>query len=331
MPSRPPTTSRRSTGSTSCSSARPTCRTTWASRARSATPTSRLRWTASSPPRAHGKAAGILLRDGASVAASHARGFTFLGVGSDVSFVISGARREPSGARGPGRGRRRSPGTGLPARPLVRPERGSVASSMPSGRAPCEGTQVLGVHPGVETARWLPRVAGVGMRAANAARRLHAVLRRGVGLAPARVAVAVRHAVAARHDPSSVARLSSPRSSPSLPPPSPSRVWSPPWRWIQSGRCSLRSPCCGSLLPVAGPDPSGGPTAGGRVLVGAQPATLAGASWRPVRPGWRRTLQPPADGRPVARTPPDGSIDPQAQSLLRPDEGFARTLGPWPN
>ena len=49
--------------------------------------------------RRHGKVAGILLRDGASVAASHARGFTFLGVGSDVSFVITGARRELDAAR----------------------------------------------------------------------------------------------------------------------------------------------------------------------------------------------------------------------------------------
>jgi 4-hydroxy-2-oxoheptanedioate aldolase len=47
----------------------------------------------------HGKSAGILLRDGASVAASHARGFTFLGVGSDVAFVSSGARRELHAAR----------------------------------------------------------------------------------------------------------------------------------------------------------------------------------------------------------------------------------------
>jgi 2-keto-3-deoxy-L-rhamnonate aldolase RhmA len=50
--------------------------------------------------RRHGKAAGILLRDGASVASAHARGFTFLGVGSDVSFVIAGARRELDAARG---------------------------------------------------------------------------------------------------------------------------------------------------------------------------------------------------------------------------------------
>jgi 2-dehydro-3-deoxyglucarate aldolase/4-hydroxy-2-oxoheptanedioate aldolase len=54
--------------------------------------------------RRHGKAAGILLRDGTSVAASHARGFTFLGVGSDVSFVIAGARRELDAARGALRG-----------------------------------------------------------------------------------------------------------------------------------------------------------------------------------------------------------------------------------
>jgi 4-hydroxy-2-oxoheptanedioate aldolase len=47
----------------------------------------------------HGKAAGILLRDGASVAASHGRGFRFLGVGSDVAFVIAGARRELDAAR----------------------------------------------------------------------------------------------------------------------------------------------------------------------------------------------------------------------------------------
>jgi 2-keto-3-deoxy-L-rhamnonate aldolase RhmA len=49
--------------------------------------------------RRHGKAAGILLKDGASVAASRERGFTFLGVGSDVSFVIGGARRELDAAR----------------------------------------------------------------------------------------------------------------------------------------------------------------------------------------------------------------------------------------
>jgi len=49
--------------------------------------------------RAHGKAPGILLKDGASVAASRARGFTFLGVGSDVAFVIAGARRELDEAR----------------------------------------------------------------------------------------------------------------------------------------------------------------------------------------------------------------------------------------
>ena len=38
------------------------------------------------------------------VAAAHARGFMFLGVGSDVSFVIAGARRELDAARGALRG-----------------------------------------------------------------------------------------------------------------------------------------------------------------------------------------------------------------------------------
>jgi 4-hydroxy-2-oxoheptanedioate aldolase len=57
--------------------------------------------------RQHGKAAGILLRDGASVGAAHAQGFRFLGVGSDVSFVIAGARRELRAARGALDGRQR--------------------------------------------------------------------------------------------------------------------------------------------------------------------------------------------------------------------------------
>lgn len=49
--------------------------------------------------RRHGKAAGILLRDGASVAAARAQGFTFLGIGSDISFVQAAARRELTAAR----------------------------------------------------------------------------------------------------------------------------------------------------------------------------------------------------------------------------------------
>jgi 2-dehydro-3-deoxyglucarate aldolase/4-hydroxy-2-oxoheptanedioate aldolase len=49
--------------------------------------------------RRHGKGAGILLKDSSSVEAAHARGFTFLGVGSDVAFVIGGARRELEAAR----------------------------------------------------------------------------------------------------------------------------------------------------------------------------------------------------------------------------------------
>jgi 4-hydroxy-2-oxoheptanedioate aldolase len=42
--------------------------------------------------RAHGKSAGILLRDSSEVLATLARGFTFIGVGSDSSFVTAGAR-----------------------------------------------------------------------------------------------------------------------------------------------------------------------------------------------------------------------------------------------
>ncbi len=42
--------------------------------------------------RAHGKSAGILLRDASGVRAAHAQGFTFVGIGSDASFVIAGAR-----------------------------------------------------------------------------------------------------------------------------------------------------------------------------------------------------------------------------------------------
>ncbi len=48
---------------------------------------------------AHGKSAGILLGDGAAVAGARALGFTFIGVGSDVSFVLAGARRQLADAR----------------------------------------------------------------------------------------------------------------------------------------------------------------------------------------------------------------------------------------
>ncbi len=49
--------------------------------------------------RAHGKSAGILLRDGAATAAAIRQGFTFIGVGSDVSYVIAGARAQLADAR----------------------------------------------------------------------------------------------------------------------------------------------------------------------------------------------------------------------------------------
>ncbi len=43
--------------------------------------------------RAHGKAAGILLPDASAVAGTIARGFTFIGVGSDTGYLAGGARR----------------------------------------------------------------------------------------------------------------------------------------------------------------------------------------------------------------------------------------------
>lgn len=49
--------------------------------------------------RANGKAAGILLRDPSEVRESLARGFAFLGVGSDSSFVVAGARRAVAESR----------------------------------------------------------------------------------------------------------------------------------------------------------------------------------------------------------------------------------------
>ena len=49
--------------------------------------------------REHGKSAGILLRDGAATAAARRQGFTFIGVGSDVSYVIAGARSQLADAR----------------------------------------------------------------------------------------------------------------------------------------------------------------------------------------------------------------------------------------
>jgi 2-dehydro-3-deoxyglucarate aldolase/4-hydroxy-2-oxoheptanedioate aldolase len=49
--------------------------------------------------RAHGKSAGILLRDAAGVPESRARGFTFIGIGSDSSFLVAGARSGVGQAR----------------------------------------------------------------------------------------------------------------------------------------------------------------------------------------------------------------------------------------
>jgi 2-dehydro-3-deoxyglucarate aldolase/4-hydroxy-2-oxoheptanedioate aldolase len=49
--------------------------------------------------RAHGKGAGILLRDGASAAAARAQGFDFIGVGSDSAFVAAGSKAQLGAAR----------------------------------------------------------------------------------------------------------------------------------------------------------------------------------------------------------------------------------------
>jgi len=44
--------------------------------------------------RAHGKGAGILLKDGATIPAYRDRGFTFIGVGSDTGWVTAGAKAQ---------------------------------------------------------------------------------------------------------------------------------------------------------------------------------------------------------------------------------------------
>ena len=49
--------------------------------------------------REHGKSAGILLRGPDEVPATLAQGFTFIGVGSDSSFVVAGARRAVAESR----------------------------------------------------------------------------------------------------------------------------------------------------------------------------------------------------------------------------------------
>ena len=49
---------------------------------------------------AHGKAAGMLVRDASEVPAYLARGYGFLGIGSDSALVMSGARSQLAEARG---------------------------------------------------------------------------------------------------------------------------------------------------------------------------------------------------------------------------------------
>jgi len=49
--------------------------------------------------RTHGKSAGILLGDGAAAAGALARGFSFIGVGSEFSFLRAGALQQLADAR----------------------------------------------------------------------------------------------------------------------------------------------------------------------------------------------------------------------------------------
>ena len=49
--------------------------------------------------KAHGKGAGILLRDASEVPAYRARGYDFIGIGSDSGMVMSGARSQLAAAR----------------------------------------------------------------------------------------------------------------------------------------------------------------------------------------------------------------------------------------
>ncbi len=58
--------------------------------------------TVAASARAHGKAAGILLQGTADVAAYRARGYTFIGIGSDVGLLAGGARSSLAAARAPG-------------------------------------------------------------------------------------------------------------------------------------------------------------------------------------------------------------------------------------
>ena len=49
--------------------------------------------------KAHGKAAGILVREAAEVAAYRARGFAFIGIGSDAGMIMTRARSQLAEAR----------------------------------------------------------------------------------------------------------------------------------------------------------------------------------------------------------------------------------------
>ena len=99
-PSSTPPRSPPSTASTSCSSARPTCRTASGSPAASTIRSISTRSVMSSrPPRRPGKVAGILLRDASSLPRHRELGFRFIGLGSDGAFITDGARAVLSATR----------------------------------------------------------------------------------------------------------------------------------------------------------------------------------------------------------------------------------------
>ena len=90
--SRTPTRSRPSRRSTSCSSARPTCRTVWASPAASTSPSTRTRCARSSlRARPTARRLGSTY-DAAGLPPLLDLGFRFIGLGSEGSFVSAGAR-----------------------------------------------------------------------------------------------------------------------------------------------------------------------------------------------------------------------------------------------
>ena len=136
---RTPTRSPRSTGSTSCSSARPTCRTASASRGGSTTRLPRrARTRRRRRAERHGKAAGILLYDAGGRSRRHLElGFRFIGLGSDGAFVTDGAQAMLAAAgRALSRPRAIRP---WPPRPRLPPTYSSASRTLAGSARPAVG------------------------------------------------------------------------------------------------------------------------------------------------------------------------------------------------